>query len=89
MAHLRHSLVGDAVYGGLKLPKGASAELTETLHAFRRQALHAEKLEFAHPVSGETISVAVEAPADMQALIVALRVDAATHAEAEARRGRR
>ena len=89
MAHLRHPLVGDATYGGLKLPKGASAELTQTLHAFRRQALHAEKLEFTHPVSGKTISVAADAPADMQGLILALRVDAAAHAEIESRRSRR
>jgi 23S rRNA pseudouridine1911/1915/1917 synthase len=89
MAHLRHPLVGDATYGGLKLPKGASAELTETLRAFRRQALHAEKLEFTHPARAETISVAAEAPADMQGLIVALRADAVAHAEAESRRGRR
>jgi 23S rRNA pseudouridine1911/1915/1917 synthase len=89
MAHLRHPLVGDATYGGLKLPKGASAELTETLRAFRRQALHAEKLEFTHPARAETISVAADAPADMQGLIVALRADAVAHAEAESRRSRR
>ena len=89
MAHLRHPLVGDATYGGLKLPKGASAELTQTLHAFRRQALHAEKLEFKHPASGDTISVAAEAPDDMQGLIIALRADAVAHAEVESRRSRR
>jgi 23S rRNA pseudouridine1911/1915/1917 synthase len=89
LAHLRHPLVGDASYGGLKLPKGAGPELTETLRGFRRQALHAEKLEFAHPASAETISVSAERPADMEALIAALRADAAAHSEAEARRGRR
>lgn len=89
MAHLRHPLVGDATYGGLKLPKGASAELKETLHAFRRQALHAEKLEFTHPARAETISVAAEAPADMQGLIIALRADAVAHAEVESKRSRR
>ncbi len=89
MAHLRHPLVGDATYGGLKLPKGASAELKETLHAFQRQALHAEKLEFTHPARAETISVAAEAPADMQGLIIALRADAVAHAEVESKRSRR
>jgi len=81
MAHVRHALVGDQTYGGgLKLPKGASTELTAALRDFRRQALHAEKLEFAHPASGKTISVTAELPADMQALIAALRVDAKQHA---------
>jgi 23S rRNA pseudouridine1911/1915/1917 synthase len=89
LAHLRHPLVGDAVYGGLKLPKGASPELAETLKGFRRQALHAEKLEFAHPADGRIISIVAERPADMETLILALRADATEHAEAEARRNRR
>ncbi len=76
MAHAKHPLVGDAQYGGgLKLPKGATPELIEVLRSFKRQALHAEKLEFEHPVSGETVSVAVEAPADFAALVHALRED--------------
>lgn len=76
LAHVRHALVGDPTYGGgLKLPKGAGVELTQVLRAFRRQALHAEKLEFAHPQGGKTISVAVELPQDMQALLAALRAD--------------
>ncbi|MDR3385463.1 MAG: 23S rRNA pseudouridine(1911/1915/1917) synthase RluD [Rudaea sp.] len=89
LAHLRHALVGDATYGGLMLPKGAGPELTEALRGFRRQALHAEKLEFAHPADGRTISVSAERPADMEALVVALRADTAAHAQTEARRGRR
>ncbi len=89
LAHLRHPLVGDATYGGLKLPKGAGPELTETLRGFRRQALHAEKLEFAHPASGDNISVAAESPADMRALIAALRTDAVKNAQVAAPRRRR
>jgi len=76
MAHAKHPIVGDPLYGGpLKLPRGASAELTEQLRGFRRQALHAEVLEFAHPLSGEPIRCAAPMPADMQALVAALRAD--------------
>jgi len=76
MAHVRHPLVGDQLYGtGLKLPKGATAELTAALRDFKRQALHAQMLEFAHPVSGKPVSVAVDAPDDMQNLMLALRAD--------------
>ena len=79
MAHIKHPLVGDAQYGGgLKLPKGASAELIEALRGFKRQALHAEKLEFAHPVGGALVSVSAELPADFDALVRALRADART-----------
>ena len=81
MAHVRHPLVGDAQYGGgLRQPRGASAALAEALRGFRRQALHAERLEFAHPADGRTIAVEAELPADMAALVEALRVDAREHA---------
>ena len=64
---------------GLKLPRGASAELTDAMRAFRRQALHAEKIEFKHPVSGELVSVSAELPADFEGLLRALRNDRASN----------
>jgi 23S rRNA pseudouridine1911/1915/1917 synthase len=80
MAHIGHPLIGDPLYGGgLKLPKGASEELTATLRGFRRQALHAEKLSFVHPVSGEELSFSAERPVDQRELIEALRTDLAVH----------
>jgi 23S rRNA pseudouridine1911/1915/1917 synthase len=81
MAHLKHPIVGDQLYGGpLKLPRGANTELVEALRGFRRQALHAEVLEFAHPVGGAPVRTAAPAPADMQALLRALRDDTAARA---------
>jgi 23S rRNA pseudouridine1911/1915/1917 synthase len=76
MAHIKYPIVGDPLYGGpLRLPKGASDELVAVLRGFRRQALHAETLEFAHPVSGEPVRVTAPVPADMVALLAALRAD--------------
>ena len=76
-AHRRHSLVGDQTYGGrLAMPAGASDRLRETLRQFRRQALHAEKLAFAHPRSGENIDLQVAPPADFADLLSALAEDA-------------
>lgn len=76
MAHVRHPLLGDSQYGGLlKLPKGASEELVTALRGFRRQALHAEKLEFSHPKTRKTISVEAALPSDMEAVLAALRED--------------
>jgi 23S rRNA pseudouridine1911/1915/1917 synthase len=81
MAHVKHPLIGDPQYGGLlKLPKGATPELVEALRGFRRQALHAEKLEFLHPGSGKSIAVEAERPADMETLLAALRADTREHA---------
>ena len=77
MAHLKHPIVGDPLYGGpLRLPKGATAGLVDALRGFRRQALHAESLEFRHPSSGETVRCEAPVPADLQDLLRALREDA-------------
>jgi 23S rRNA pseudouridine1911/1915/1917 synthase len=77
MAHIRHPLIGDPVYGGrLKLPKGATPELLEALHSFKRQALHAGSLGFIHPETEEFVSWQVDMPEDMQALLTVLRDDA-------------
>ncbi len=81
-AYRRHALVGDPTYGGrLALPKGASPGLVEALRGFRRQALHATKLEFVHPESGETLCVEALPPADFQALLDALEKDASELSE--------
>jgi 23S rRNA pseudouridine1911/1915/1917 synthase len=86
MAHVRHPLVGDPLYGGgLKLPRGATPELVATLQDFRRQALHAEALAFVHPASGETLSLSAPVPADFNALLDALRRDDAQVAAAARR----
>ena len=70
LAHMRLPIVGDQLYGGrLRLPSGASEALIEGLRGFRRQALHAEKLAFAHPTSGDRIEVKAPLPDDMRALL--------------------
>lgn len=75
-AYSRHPLVGDPVYGGrLALPAGASEALREALRGFRRQALHAARLELLHPVTGADLEVEVPPPADFQALLRVLRED--------------
>ena len=76
-AHRRHALVGDPVYGGrLAVPAGASEELVQVLRTFRRQALHAARLAFAHPVSGDAVELEVSAPDDFLHLVDVLRRDA-------------
>jgi 23S rRNA pseudouridine1911/1915/1917 synthase len=81
-AHIRYPLVGDPVYGRrLKLPPEPSEALVQVLHGFRRQALHARRLEFVHPESGDAVAFEAPLPADMQGLNEALREDAGAHAE--------
>ncbi len=76
LAHRRFPLVGDPVYGGrLKLPAGASEELKTLLREFPRQALHARKLAFLHPASGEAVEFRAPLPDDLLLLIDYLRDD--------------
>jgi 23S rRNA pseudouridine1911/1915/1917 synthase len=53
MAHLGHPLLGDAVYGGAPLG------------GMTRQALHAWRLAFEHPITGERIHLTSALPEDM------------------------
>jgi 23S rRNA pseudouridine1911/1915/1917 synthase len=69
MASIGHPLLGDPVYG----KGGRTRALLERLD-FRRQALHAARLGFIHPVTKDTISFESEMPHDMQSLFTALRV---------------
>ncbi|MCU0937026.1 MAG: 23S rRNA pseudouridine(1911/1915/1917) synthase RluD [Gammaproteobacteria bacterium] len=77
LAHLRHPLAGDPVYGGrLRLPAGCGPALAETLRAFRRQALHAARLELAHPADGAPMAWESPLPADLRGLLETLAADA-------------
>jgi 23S rRNA pseudouridine1911/1915/1917 synthase len=76
MAHVRHPLLGDPVYGGrMQQPKGAGEELKQAIHGFRRQALHAERLTLQHPVSAEVMSWEAQPPADLATLLEVLARD--------------
>ncbi len=74
MAHIRHWLVGDPVYGRssaqkfLRLNKIDTAAATALLD-FPRQALHAVALEFIHPISENKVSLECALPEDMQGLL--------------------
>ncbi|MDJ0881701.1 MAG: 23S rRNA pseudouridine(1911/1915/1917) synthase RluD [Gammaproteobacteria bacterium] len=77
MAHIHHPLLGDPVYGGrLTLPAGISAQLEQVIRHFKRQALHAWRLSFIHPITGKDLSFTAEIPSDLRSLITALQQDA-------------
>lgn len=72
-----HPLLGDPLYRGagsnpwLARTKADEAQALITL---KRQALHAETLEFHHPVNGRLLRFSAPIPADMQSLLVSLRI---------------
>ena len=73
MAHINYPLLGDPVYGGRpRIPAGISPELASRLSDFKRQALHARRLSFEHPASGERLSFEAAIPQDFQIMLEAL-----------------
>lgn len=60
-AAIGHPLVGDATYGG------------ERRYGLARQFLHAHRLSFTHPASGERLSFESALPADLEAALAAAR----------------
>ena len=76
MNFLGHPLIGDQVYGKrLAIPKDCHPELEAQLRVFKRQALHAAKIAYKHPVSEQEQSWEAVVPEDMQALIKAFEID--------------
>lgn len=75
-AHRRRALIGDSVYGGrLALPKGATPALIDTLRGFKRQALHAARLQLLHPGDARELRFEAPVPVDLAALVDVLRAD--------------
>ena len=79
--HLSHAgtpIVGDPLYAKrLGLVPGLSVATAEAVRNFPRQALHAARLEFRHPVTGEACTFEAPLPADMAELLAVLRESAA------------
>ncbi|MEM8926340.1 MAG: RluA family pseudouridine synthase [Actinomycetota bacterium] len=65
LAAIGHPVVGDPDYGG--------PSLVEAPTPLRRPFLHAEELAFRHPVDGTEQRFTAELPADLTALLAALR----------------
>jgi 23S rRNA pseudouridine1911/1915/1917 synthase len=70
MASIGHQLLGDPVYGRMKPAHRAILKRLE----FERQALHAARLGFVHPVTNEIMSFESEMPEDMQQLFTTLAI---------------
>lgn len=63
MANLGHPIFGDSLYG------------EEELNYIKRQALHAYKLSFPHPRTGEVLNLKADLPEDMNELLKKLKED--------------
>ena len=61
MSHIGHPVLGDWLYGG------------ENVHLIERQALHAAKLSFCHPMTGKQLHIEAPVPDDMLQALEKLR----------------
>ena len=73
LSHMGHPVLGDATYArayrpGRDVPEAARAAIL----SLNRQALHAELLRFAHPVSGDIIECIAPWPEELRRLDAAL-----------------
>ncbi|MCK5849832.1 MAG: RluA family pseudouridine synthase [Kiritimatiellae bacterium] len=67
MSHIGHPVAGDKQYGKRKTPANAS------LPQPSRQMLHAERLAFSHPTTGNLVEFTAPLPVDMQEMLSQLR----------------
>lgn len=63
-------LIADPVYGSRKI--NYEPEVIDAIEQLQRQALHAIKLSFIHPATGETMSFKTRLPDDLRVLLAAL-----------------
>jgi len=73
LAERGHPLIGDAVYGAWAARAAArSGPAGNRIADFPRQALHARRLGFRHPVGAERLEFDSPLPADLHALFTDL-----------------
>lgn len=75
LASIGHPIVGDAKYAGDRWKGLPSRRLRDAFRGLDRPFLHAARLAFQHPITGEDLELTSDLPADLQGLLEALRAD--------------
>jgi 23S rRNA pseudouridine1911/1915/1917 synthase len=71
-AYIGHPVVGDPVYGPRLRDPHISLEVRRAIDSLEGQALHAYRLAFDHPRTGERLEFTAPPPPDTQAVLDAL-----------------
>lgn len=70
LSHIGHPVVGDKTYEGRKSPPNMDEHrFTKIMKIAKRQALHAHKLGFIHPILNKYMEFTAPLPEDMQELL--------------------
>jgi 23S rRNA pseudouridine1911/1915/1917 synthase len=73
MKHLGHPIAGDPLYSGPQWKGIPDKRLQKMFASLGRQMLHASRIAFEHPRSGEMVSFEAPLPEDLANVIAALR----------------
>lgn len=75
MAHIKHPVIGDPVYGQDRaIKKGTANALRDVITDFKRQALHAHKLKLLHPIEKVDKEFTADLPEDFEYLLQAIKL---------------
>lgn len=75
LSWLKHPVVGDEIYGGGRDKTVQDVRLRAAIRKLHRQFLHAERLGFRHPVSGESLQFVAPLPVELENLLAELDAD--------------
>ncbi len=73
MAHIGHAIVGDPLYAGRQWRNLQDSRVQTACRTFPRQALHARRIGFEHPVTKENVEFEAPLPPDIIDLVETLR----------------
>jgi 23S rRNA pseudouridine1911/1915/1917 synthase len=76
LASIGHPVVGDPTYGGTRAPSCRRAESRSALASPGHPALHAARLRFLHPATGEAVTFTAPLPPDLVSVLERLRAAA-------------
>jgi len=73
MSYLGHPIVGDTFYGGHPVSQKDLAGVGDEAPLIYRQALHARRIRFVHPIKQEPMEIEAPVPDDLARLIELIR----------------
>ena len=76
LASIGHPVAGDAVYGGKRTLSSRRGAAREAFALLDRPALHAARLAFTHPATGERLTFEAPLPDDIESVLARMRIAA-------------
>ena len=72
MAYINHPVVGDTVYNEGRDNTVADVQIRNAIKSLGRFFLHAERLAFTHPKTGERLEFRQEMPPELREFLITL-----------------